>query len=911
MRSPDIRPGIRRLFRLAVRRPAHAADEMDDEIRLHLALRTEQLVREGRAPHAARAEAEARFGIPDEARRRLHHSARRREAHMDRGERLDALSQDIRYAWRGLRRNPVFALVAALTLALGIGANTAIFSLVDAVLLRSLPVHRPEQLVQITLGDVRNDEFTNPLWEALRDRQDAFSGMFAFVGQRFDLAAGGVSRPVDGAWVSGGFFSVLGVRPAAGRLLARADDHRGCAPVAVLDHGYWQRAYGGDAGVVGRMIALNGHPFEIVGVADPAFSGVEVGRATQVYAPLCTKAIVDGGTGGLDNTSMWFLRIIGRRRDGVSEAAARARLAAVAPAVFGATMPPDWPAERKRDYLQNQLDAYPAATGYSGLRFQYRDALLALMAVVGLVLLVACANVANLLLARAAARRREIAIRMGIGAGRGRLVRHLLTESLLLALAGGATGLLFARWATGLLVRLLSARGGAVWLDTSIDGRLLAFTLAVSTATALLFGLAPAWRSTRVDLLAAMKTNDAAGGPGDGPVRFRSGKALVVGQIALSLVLVLGAGLLLGTFRTLATFDPGFTRDGVLLVSVDLRDAGYAPEATPLAKQAIVDRLRATPGVAHASASAITPISGRGWNGEVSVDGYAPQGPHDAVVFINAVTDAYFATLGTPLRAGRDFDARDAAGAPPVAIVNEATARKFFHGANPIGRRIALHDSPDPTRSMEIVGVVRDAKYGSLREKTRELLYLPMAQNADRSPSLDLELRGAGPATALVPTVTAAMAAMDPRLSLRYTTLAAQVGASLARERLLATLSGFFGALALLLAMVGLYGTMAYTLAQRRREIGVRLALGAARGRVMRLVLGEVGRLVALGVVLGAAGAAAAARLMAPFLFGLSPADPATWALSAAVLSAVALAAGALPAWRAATLDPVSAIRDA
>ncbi|HEV7990607.1 MAG TPA: ABC transporter permease [Gemmatimonadaceae bacterium] len=907
MTPREIRPGIRRLFRLAVRRPAESAGEMDDEIRLHIALRTEQLIARGCTPDDARAEAEARFGLADHARRTLHDSAMHRETRMDRLDRLDALRQDLRYALRGLRRNPGFAAIAALTLALGIGANTAIFSVVDAVMLRSLPVQRPDQLVQVAMGSGGgSDEFSNPLWEALRDRQDAFSGMFALANRTFDLAGGGETRPVEGTFVSGGFFDVLGVREIAGRVLHSADDHRGCAPVAVLSNGFWERAYGGDAAAIGKTIVLNGHPFEIVGVADPAFTGIEVGRAVQLYAPLCAKAIVDGGDGELDERHAWFLRIIARRRDGLTIEDARARLAALAPAVFAAGAPSGMSADDQREFLANELTARPASTGYSAMRSTYRTALLALMAVVGLVLLIACANVANLLLARAVTRQREIAIRLAIGARRGRLVRQLFTESALLALIGGALGLLFARWASGILVSLLASRDTTVWLDLSLDGRVLAFTLAAATTTALLFGLAPAWRATRVDLHSAMTTGDRAAGVGRR--RFTTVKTLVVAQIALSLVLLLGAGLMLSTFRTLTTLDPGFEREGVLLTSVDLRSSKFTDEQLRATTRDMLERVRATPGVRSASASTLTPISGAGWNGEVEVDGYTPKGRKDAMVFFNAVSDDFFSTLGTRVLAGRDFDAHDVAGAPEVAVVNEAVARKFFRGANPVGQRIGI-GGPDGQRTMTVIGLVRDAKYGSLREKTREIVYLPMAQERGFAPWINLEIRGSAAVSSLIPSVTAAIGAVNPSLTLAYTTLSAQVDASLARERLMATLSAFFGSLALVLAVIGLYGTMSYTLAQRRKEIGVRIALGAARSRVVRLVLGEIGRMLAFGVVIGGAMAYVATRWVTPFLFGITPADPVTWVVAMLTLAFAALAAGALPAWRAATADPMLAIR--
>ncbi len=881
-------------------RPDPLSRELDRELEFHLAERVDELVAGGMSEAEARREARIRFGGAGVQKER----ARDR----DLLPWLESLVADLRYALRSLRSNPGFAVVAVLSLGLGIGANTAIFSLVDAVMLRSLPVSRPEELVQVNMGDPGIIDFSNPLWEELRDRQEVFSGAFAYSDQRFDLAGGGEVRPVEGTWVSGGFFGTLGVAPAAGRLLTAGDDFRGCPAVAVLGHGFWQSAYGGARNAVGRSISLNGHPFQIVGVAQPGFTGVEVGRVPQVFAPLCAKAVVDGGDGGLDQHSTWFLRIVGRRAEGVTEAGARARLAALAPAVFGATVPADWDERGKQQYLRSKLDVVPAATGYSSLRLQYRDALLAMTVVVGLVLLIACANVANLLLARAAARRREMAIRLAIGAGRGRLVRQLLTESLVLALLGGALGLVFAKWASGLLVRLLSTRSNAVQLDLAVDGRLLAFTLAVATGTAVLFGLAPAWRSTRVDPQAAMQATSRS--VTEGRSRFSAGKLLVVGQIALSLVLVLGAGLMLGTFRRLVTLDPGFRSEGVLLASLNLRGTGIPRERLPQVKEEILAAVRATPGVRSASASTITPVSASSTNGRVEVEGYVPKGRGDTEVFFNTVSDGYFATLGTPLLAGRDFGPGDVSGSEPVAVISEAMARKFFGGANPVGRRIGLVDPLSPGRSLSVVGVVANTKYLSLREGSVPLVYLPLAQDRDSPPWLSLVLRTNGPPAELVPAVTAAVGGIDRDIRLRYATLKEQVDGSLTMERLLAMLSGFFGGLALLLAAVGLYGTMAYSVARRRTEIGIRIALGAARARVVRLVLGEVGKMVLVGLALGALVAAVMVRRVAPFLFGMAPSDPATWALSALTLALAAAAAGALPAWRAARLDPMESLRE-
>ncbi|HEX6069119.1 MAG TPA: ABC transporter permease [Longimicrobiaceae bacterium] len=890
-------------------RPEALSSELHRELEFHLTERIDELMASGMTEEEARREARLRFGNP----------AVQKERVRDRDilPWLDSLVADVRYALRSLRASPGFAVVAILSLGLAIGANTAIFSLIDAVLLRSLPVMRPEELVRVTtpmrsggLGE-GSDNFTNPLWEELRDQQDVLSGAFATMDERFQLGEGGESRPVEGAWVSGGFFSTLGVRPAAGRLVAPADDYRGCSPVAVVSHGYWRSAYGGSSDVVGRTLSLNGHPFEIIGVAGEGFSGLQVGRAAEVYVPLCTMPIVQGGQDRLDDRTSWNLYVFGRLRPGVTAEAAGRRLAALAPAIFGATVPEDWPTEAKEDYRRTTLTAVPAANGYSGVRSQYRDALVALMAAVGLVLLIGCANVANLLLARASSRRHEVAVRLAIGAGRGRLVRQLLTESLVLALLGAAVGLLLARVATRLLMPYMvmrGQRGEAVWLDLTIDGRILAFTLVVATGTAVLFGLVPAWRSARVDPRGALKGSERS--IVEGHSRFRIGHALVVGQIALSLVLVVGAGLLLGTFSRLASEDPGFEPQGVLLASVDMGNAGIPEEDLPRLKREILDRVRATPGVASASASSITPLSGVRVNSDVEVEGYTPATPRDASVFFNWVSDGFFSTMGTPLLAGREFDEGDGAQSPPVAIVNEAFVRKFFNGVNPLGRRLTIKGRTGDDRLLHIVGVVRDTKYHSMREEGEPLAFVPISQadGPDR-PWLELELRGRGATSSLVPTVTRAVGEVNGNFSIQYRTLEAQLDASLARERLLAMLSGLFGGLALVLAVVGLYGTMAYSVAQRRGEIGIRIALGAARTRVMRLVLGEAGRLVVAGLLLGAVGALVATRWVESFLFGVAPSDLATWTASATTLALAAVAACAIPAWRAARMDPNAVLR--
>jgi len=564
---PEIRPGVRRLFRLPARRPADAAAEVDDEIRLHLELRAEQLVARGLAPADARAEAERRFGPLDEARARLRTSARRRDGRARFRDAADALGRDLRLAGRALRRAPGFAAVAVLTLALGVGANTAVFSLLNAVALRALPVRDPGALVVLGRNADEAGTFTNPIWEAVRDRQTVFDGVFAYTEARLNLADAGEERRVLALAVSGDFFTALGVGAALGRPLARGDDVRGCPAVAAVSHRFWRQSLGGDPAAVGRSLRLEGRPVQVVGVVDPRFAGIEAGRDVQVYTPLCADAVLAGARSFLDARSTWTLRIVGRPRAGLTLAGVNAGLAAIAPAVHVATVPADWPAEMRSRYLRDALVAVPSLATLSGLRVAYTRPLAVLLAIAGLVLLVACANVANLVLARGAGRARELAVRVALGGGRARLVRQLFVEGLVLAGAGAALGLVVAFGGGRLLVALLSTSQDAVRLDLAPDLRVLGFTAALAVATAVLFSLAPAWPATRVDPRAALQASGR--GVVGRPARFGAGRLLVAGQIALSLVLVSAAALLLGSFRALATADPGFRAVGVA------RDAKY------------------------------------------------------------------------------------------------------------------------------------------------------------------------------------------------------------------------------------------------------------------------------------------------------------------------------------------------
>jgi predicted permease len=576
--------------------------------------------------------------------------------------------------------------------------------------------------------------------------------------------------------------------------------------------------------------------------------------------------------------------------------------------VFGSTVPEDWGPNEKAQYRENTLGVTSAATGLSDVRREYKGALTVLMVAVGVVLLIACANVANLLISRSAVRTREMAIRLAIGAGRGRIVRQLLTESLLLAGVGALVGIVFARLGTTLLVGLLTSSSDPMFLDLGVDGRILSFTLVVAAATGILFGLAPAWRGTRVDPQVALKANGR--GIVGGHSRFAVGKALVIAQIALSLVLLVGAGLLLGSFRNLATLDPGFHRDGVLLAGVTLENAGYPAALNGPVHDDLLRRFRALPGVRAAGAAEITPISGMAWNGHITVQGKVVKSTEETQVYFNRVTAGYFGAMGTTLVAGRDFDQRDRPTTQRVAIINETVARRFFPGTSPLGKqyRQVWHDSL--AAPIEIIGVVKDAKYRELRETPLPTIYFAMSQDSISAPYRQYELRTDGPVSSLVPGVKRAVADVNGSIGIRLRPLSQLLDASLTRDRLMATLSGFFGAVALMLAMVGLYGTLSYNVARRRNEIGIRIALGAARGRVVQLVLAEVTGMVTVGVLVGAAVALASTRLVRSLLYGLSASDPTTMVASVVILSVVAVAAGALPAWRAARVDPIAALRE-
>jgi predicted permease len=842
---------------------------------------------------------------------------------------------DLRVALRVLRAAPIVTGVAILSLALSIGANTAIFSLVNSLLLRTLPVSEPERLV--LLSDAANPRRAWPygLWEEIRRRApQMFGGAVAWSSpgsqDRLNLStAGGEVQPVDGAYVSGDFFATLGVPVLLGRTFTSADDVRGGGPdgqVTVISYGMWQQRFGGDANVIGRSIVIERIPFTIVGVTPPQFFGAEVGRTFDVALPLNAHRMIRGKDSAIDDEA--WLDIMVRLKPGQSAEAATSILRSVQPqireAVVPATLPPQAqdPALRQladQVFLKNPFTLVPASMGTSQLRRRYERPLLATLVIVGLVLLIACGNIANLLLARATARRHELSVRLALGATRWRLVRLLLVEALVLAGLGALAGLVFARWAGPMLVAQLSTSVTRVALDLSLDWRVLAFTIAVTAATAVLFGTAPAFRARRIAPIDALK-EQGRGASGDARTSLSSG--LVVAQVALSMVLIVAAGLLVGTFGRLATLPLGFDADRVLIVNVDVTRAAIDPSNRVAFLHQLVAAVAAVPGVAHAGASMATPVGGSSMLGFVDLPGAPPPQPepgpvpfwNSRTIMTNEITPGWLATYGTAVLAGRDVNERDTLGALPVALVNEAYAHKFLHDRNPVGETVTLVEDTAPPKT--IVGVVSDAVYVSVRDGVRPTLYIPLAQRAAGGPAgltatLNISVRPTeGSPASLAPRVAAALTGVDRNLTFTFRPLQDRIDASLTQERLVALVTGFFGTLALLLAGLGLYGVTSYAVTRRRTEIGIRMALGAEPAGVVRLVLVRVFVLVALGVIIGAVASWWSSQFIASLLYDLQPRDAATLVGAAVTLTMVGAIAGWLPAYRASRIDPAHVMRE-
>jgi predicted permease len=833
---------------------------------------------------------------------------------------MQTLLRDVRYAVRQLRKSPGFTVVAVITLALGIGANTGIFTVLNGLLLKMLPVRAPQQLVvvgdpthasQRSNGTPRMDVFSYPLYKELRDRNSVFSGLCAAASDHHievDAGQGGFpDEKITGRMVSGNYFTVLGLEPAAGRLFSDADDTaEGANPVMVLGYEYWQHRFALSSAIIGKDIRLNGYPFTIIGVTPAGFEGDVVGERMALFVPLSMQPqVVRGRHWRTSGNSSW-LSLIGRLKSNIAPPQAEANLNIV----FEQAVKGDYGALLSSDDRNAIRDAHISVSGGGGgvsdLRGDYRIPLLLLMGIVGLVLLIACVNVANLLLARASSRNREIAVRLAIGANQGRLLQQLLTESLLLGLLGGITGSLLAIWGVRLLVELL---GSDTNLPLAPDWRVLTFTITVSLLTGIVFGLVPALQTLRVRVWPALKdANRATPEPG---ARFTWGKGLIAGQVALSLLVLFAAALLVHSLQKLLTQNFGYERDHLVIARLDPTGAGYSTENMKLLAQQLVSGLGSAPGVRGVTYSTNGLFAGSESGDAIIVPGFSANSPRDRSALEDYVGPHYFGVVGIPIFAGREIEAQDTAASTRVAVVNEAMVKHFFAGQDPIGRQFMIDDPDWLGKPITIVGISHDAKdHGSgIREDVKPRFYMAFQQTPDPI-QIVLEAQVSGEPSGAITNLLGQIKATDHRLPISFIeTLDHLVTDSASNQIALAKLSTFFGGLALLLACVGLYGVISYTVAARTREIGLRMALGARGGDVMQLVLREGMLLVAIGLLAGIPLALASTRLLHSFLFGLKSTDPLSLIAVVLLLGIVAGVAGFIPARRAAKIDPIVALR--
>jgi putative ABC transport system permease protein len=823
--------------------------------------------------------------------------------------------RDLRHALRFLRLSPGFTLVAVLTLALGIGANTAIFQLIDSIRLRTIPVKNPEELGTIRIAD-RNwgsgqfssqySQLTFPMWEQIRKRQEGFAEIAIWSDQRFNLATGGEVRKAKGIRVSGDFFHVLGIEPILGRLLGPEDDQPGCGASGVnISYAFWQRNFAGDPSVVGKRLTLDGNSFQVIGVTPPGFNGISIGDTYDVAVPICVEPILSPRNNRLTLRHAWWLATIGRLKPGWTIARANAQMLAVTPAILQETIPPVYDAEGTKKYLQYKLGAFSASTGFSELRRDSETSLWLLLGITGLVLLIACANLANLMLARTSARERQITIRRALGASRWRMVRELLSESLLIALGGSICGLFLAFAISRMLVAFISTQQNQVFLNLGMDWRVLVFTTALALLTTVSFGLAPALRATRAEPATLLQSGSR--GTTGGRERFSLRRILIVSQVGLSVVLLTGALLFVRSLRNLTTLNVGFQQTGILVTSVDFGRLKIPEERYTEYKIDLVKRVQAIPGVESAAHAMLVPFGGSTWNDNVINEG----SDQDAgVAWENFLGPGYFKTVGTPLFAGRDFNERDTATSVKVAIVNQAFASKILKVSDPLGKRFRIHEAPGKPRPLyEIVGVTADNKFQDMHEEFLPFMYFPSTQEEKPSPDDQILIRSSLPITSLIGSMKETIADVNPSIDLEFMVFKTRIQNSLLQDQLMATLSGFFGFLAALLAAIGLYGVMSYMVIQRTREIGIRMAIGANRVDVLRMILREATVLTVTGLVIGAGLALGAAQAAKSLLYGLKPRDPLTLVMAVVTLSAVAALASFLPAYRASKLDPLTALR--
>jgi putative ABC transport system permease protein len=899
----DLRYRLRAIFRRGA-----LERELDDELRFHLEHHIAAEMKNGHSREEAERRARLIFGGVDRAK----------EASRDaRGvSPLEILSRDLRYAIRLLLKSPGFTIVALLSLTLGIGANTAMFQLLNALTLASLPVHDPGGLVEMRLIDQsgkrgsqpRPEALTAPLWQHLRARQQAFSALPAWADEGLNVAPAGEVRRVRGLYVSGDFFSTLGVTPALGRVFTHTDDRVGCGlPGAVLSHDFWQREFNGDRSVLGRTLTIETHKVDIIGVTPEGFFGPEVGRTFDVAVPICAANTIRPTVDRLNGGSFWWLTVIGRLKPGWTIERADAHVRVLSAGIFKDALPPRYPQVSVKAYLASTFTAIPAGTGFSTLRFYYSRSLRLLLAMTGLVLLVACANLANLMITRGAVRSRELALRLALGASRGRLLSQLLCESLLLAVVSAIAGLVLGRVLSQTLVAMISTSQNVWVLQLTPDWRVFAFTAGVALLTCIIVGFAPALRATRGSPGDVLKSGSRGATRDHESLGLR--RALVVVQVGISLVLVVGALLFVRSFSNLITAPMGFQHHNVLILDAGLPPPRPSLEVATALRHAVIERLRALPGVEAAAETNVVPLSGNSTRNAVWFDGEDRTSTRP--VNFARITPGYFDTLRIPLVAGRAISAQDVANAPDVAVVNETFVRLVAGGKNPLGRRFWIEARPDgPERAYEIVGVVKDSKYISIDEDPRSVAFLAQEQHAPADAGGQFVMRTASSPDSVAALVGPALLDVNPNMRFVLRVFDTQIRDTLVRERVMATLSGVFGLIAGLLAAIGLYGIVSYTVEGRRREIGIRLALGASRGTIVGSVLKQSGLWVGAGLILGVLASLAVTRTAQSLLYGVQSHDPAMIAAGAAGLALVALLASYVPAHRAARVDPMATLKD-
>ncbi len=869
--------------------------ERSQEIENYLDLETADNMDRGMTFEEALAAARRKFGNPTIIREEIYR--------MNTVTWLESFAQDLRHGLRTMAANPGFSLIAILSLALGIGANTAIFQLLNAVRLQSLPVKNPQELAEIKIvGGSRGmglnngpyAELTRPMWEEIRRDHPVFSGVFEWNRQDIFVGEGKDFQNVPGIVISGDFFRVLGVEPFRGRLIDPEDEHACPGTVAMVSYAFWQSKLGSREIDSNTKLFIMGRLRQIVGVTPPSFLGPAVGDRFDIALPACMPKQL--------RTNVFEVNVMGRLKPGWTAQTASARLAGMSPAIMAATEITGYDASTVKKYRQFQLAAYPAANGVSNLRNTYNSSLWLLLAITGLVLLIACANLANLMLARATTREREIAVRLALGAARTRVLRQLMVESGLLAAIGAAAGIGLAQLLSRALVLSLSTKGDGVDLPAGIDWHVLLFAAGVATVTCVVFGMAPSFRASGADPVTAMKS----GGRGitAGRERFSFQRAMVVTQISVSLVLLAGALLFVRSFHNLMTFNPGMREEGITLAFIGFEKSNIPQDRQEEFKRRLLEEVRSIPGVLKAATTTHVPLIGGSWGHQITI------GKVEGGANFSWASPEYFETMGIPLLSGRGFAAPDTAMSQRVAVVNQTFVRRFLNGADPIGQTLRTHPEPDyPSTLYQIVGVMADSKYQNLREEIPPFVIAPSTQFPAPGPGTAMVIRSSLAPETIADSVKRLLGEKHPEIVVYAGSFQTRIRDGLLRERLMAMLSGFFGVLAALLGMLGLYGVISYLVMQRRNEIGIRIALGASRGQVVRMVMREAGLLLTVGIAAGSVLSLAAGQTAESLLFGVKSSDPLTILSAIGLLVAIGALATFIPARRASRLDPMIALR--